>query len=238
MAIPPRSPASPRVTANDLALFMVSSETARLGIIRRAKNPQAPPTIRYKDVRPVVGAFLADDNRRIQALIDAENVFQQRADDGAESALRRDDARNCIEVLRGVQGMSNQLAPFTFCAAPASQPKLSLSGVEISVRADLLVKMPIRGQEHAGAAIFRLTQSEAGSDTAISKRREMGLYVATLVRLHVDQNLHPSLPVSNRLCMSIDVQHGECFQAPDSNTRRTNDLTSACQFIAGAWATA
>ena len=34
------------------------------------------------------------------------------------------------------------------------------------------------------------------------------------------------------------VQHGECFQAPDSNTRRTNDLTSACQFIAALWPSA
>ncbi len=235
MAVLPRTPAGPRITANDLALFMVSSETARLGIIRRSKAPQTPPIIRYKDVRPVVGAFLADDNRRVQPLIAAESMFQQRADDDAESALRRDDARNCIEVLRGVKVMGNQLSPFTFRTAPATQPKLVLSGVEVSVRADLHVTMPIRGVDHAGAAVFRLTQSDTASDSAVSRRQEMGLYVATLVRLHVDQNLPTNLPVSNRLCMSIDVQHGECFQAPASNTRRTNDLASACQFIAAVW---
>jgi hypothetical protein len=112
---------------------------------------------------------------------------------------------------------------------------LVLSGVEVSVRADLHVTMPIRGVDHAGAAVFRLTQSDTASDSAVSRRQEMGLYVATLVRLHVDQNLPTNLPVSNRLCMSIDVQHGECFQAPASNTRRTNDLASACQFIAAVW---
>ena len=216
---------------------MVSSETARLGIIRRAKAPQTPPLIRYKDVRPVVGAFLADDNRRVGSLVAAETMFQQRAEDAAESALRQDDARNSIEVLHGLQAMANQLAAFTFRPAPVQQPKLSLGGLDVSVRADLLVRMPIRGAEHAGAAVFRLTQADGDSETALSRRREMGLYVATMIRLHVDQNMRPNLPVANRLCMSIDVQHGEHFQAPDHNTRRTNDLEAACRFIAALWPT-
>jgi hypothetical protein len=37
--------------------------------------------------------------------------------------------------------------------------------------------------------------------------------------------------------MSIDVQHGEIFAAPDASTRRTNDLTNACRFIAALWDT-
>jgi hypothetical protein len=67
----------------------------------------------------------------------------------------------------------------------------------------------------------------------------MGLYVATLARLHVDQHIAASTnrAVANRLCMSIDVQHGEVFQAPDSNTRRMNDVENACRFIAALWPT-
>lgn len=226
---------TPRITANDLALYMVSSDTARLGIIRRSKAPQAPPIIRYRDVRPVVTGFLSDDSRRVNPLTSAEQMFQQRAEDAAESALRQDDARNSIEVLHSIQAMTNQISPFTFRPGPQAQPKLNLGGVEVSVRADLFVRTPIRGVEHAGAAVLRLTQDDADTDAARSKRRDMGLYVATLVRLHVDQNLQPNVPVSNRLCMSIDVQHGELFQAPDANTRRMNDLESACRMISAIW---
>lgn len=233
MALSPRL--TPRITANDLALYMVSSDTARLGIIRRAKAPQIPPITRYRDVRPVVTSFLSDDSRRVNPLTSAEQMFQQRADDAAESALRQDDARNSIEVLHSIQAMTNQISAFTFRPGPQAQPKLNLGGVEVSVRADLFVRMPIRGVDHAGAAVLRLTQDDADTDAARSKRRDMGLYVATLVRLHVDQNLQPSVPVSNRLCMSIDVQHGELFQAPDANTRRMNDLESACRMISAIW---
>lgn len=236
MARLPETRNEPRITANDLALYMVSSDTARLGIIRRAKHPQAPPIIRYRDVRPVVCNFLADDNRQVNRLVQAEEMFARRMDDDAESSLRQDDARASIEVIRSTQGMANQLAAFTFLAAPAQQNKLDLAGIEVSVRADLFVSAPIRGVRHNGVAVLRLTQDDADTDAARSKRRDMGLYVATLARMHIEQNFASREPISNRLCMSIDVQHGEAFQTPDANTRRRNDLENACRFISAMWA--
>lgn len=166
-------------------------------------------------------------------------MFQQRAEDSAESSLRQDDARQSIEVLHALQRMRNQLAGFDFVPAPVNQDRLLLAGVEVSVRPDLLVHSSGRGQELIGAAILRMTQDDADSENARTKRRDMGLYVATLARLHVDQHIAPSTnrAVANKLCMSIDVQHGEVFQAPVSNTRRMHDVENACRFIAALWPT-
>lgn len=214
---------------------MMSSDTARIGIIRRAKHPQIPPIIRYRDVRGPICAFLADMRRDVNPLVAAEEMFRQRMADQAESALRQDDARQSIEVLHALQRMRNQLAPFEFTPAPADQGRLELAGVEVSVRADLLVLGSSRGVNQFGAAVLRMTQDDADTEPARTKRRDIGLYVATLARLHADQNLPSDRQVSNRLCMSIDVQHGELFQAPESNTRRMNDLENACRFIAAVW---
>ena len=238
MAPIPQVRVTPRITANDLALYMVASETAKLGIIKRAKNPQAPPIIRYKDVRPVVCSFLSDDSRPLKGLTEAEQGFLLKAEDSSLSVLRQDDARNSVAVLHALQGMSNRLAGFTFRLAPHSQPKLTIAGVEISVRADLLVEMPIKGTPHVGAAMLRMTQDDAATDAAKAKRKDMGFYVATMLRKHVDQNLTPETRVSNRLCLSIDIQHGEIFPAPESNTRRMNDIDAACRFIAAVWESA
>ena len=114
----------PRVSINDLALFMVSSDTARLEIIRRAKHPQVPPIIRYRDVRPPLCRYLSDRLRSVNPLVTTEAMFVQRSQDPSESALRQDDARHCIEVLHAIQAMANQLAAFDFHAAPQSQPTL------------------------------------------------------------------------------------------------------------------
>lgn len=224
-------PNPPRISANDLALFMVSSTTAQLGIVKRAKTPIIPPVIRYKDARPAITAYLTDPAKKLNPLVTAEQMFQQRVADMSESSLRRDDAAKSIEVLHAIQGMQNQLSTYNFALAPAKQGKLVLSGVEVSVYADMLVY----SKENIGAALLRMTQDDASTEAAIEKRKQMGLYVATMVRLHVDQNIQTDLKPANKLCMSIDVQHGEVFVAPNSNTRRVNDLTAACQMIAALW---
>jgi hypothetical protein len=233
----PAARQAPRMSVNDLALFMVSSDTARLGIIRRAKYPQVPPLIRYRDVRAPICQYLSDRRRSVNPLVQAETIFQQRANDSSLSALRQDDARQSIEVLHAIQGMANQLGPFDFHPAPQSQAPLGLGGTEVSVRADLLVYGSTRGRDQIGAAILRLTQDDADTDAARSRRQDMGHYVATLARLHLEANIQSNREPANRLCLSIDVQHGEAFPCPGSNTRRRNDLESACRVIAALWPT-
>jgi hypothetical protein len=228
---------SPRVSVNDLALFMVSSDTARLGIIRRAKHPQLPPIIRYRDVRPPLCHYLSDRLRSVNPLVAAESMFSHRSQDPSESALRQDDARHSIEVLHAIQAMANQLAAFDFHPAPQDQPTLSMATVEISVRADLLVHGITRGREQIGAAILRMTQDDAETDAARSRRQDMGFYVATLARVHLETNIASDREPANRLCLSVDVQHGEAFACPNANTRRRNDLENACRFIAAMWPT-
>lgn len=226
---------TPRISANDLALFMVSSTTTQLSIVKRAKYPSVPPLIRYKDARVALVAHLTDPVRNLNPLIAAEQMLQQRAADATESSLRQDDAMKSIEVLRAVQGMRNQLATFDFRPAPSRQAKLQIAGVEVSIYADMLVYGVQRGVDQIGAALLRMTQDDASTAAAIDRRKQMGLYVATLVRLHVDQNIQSARSAANRLCMSIDIQHGEVFTAPSANTRRMNDLTAACQMIAALW---
>jgi hypothetical protein len=220
---------------NDLALYMVSSETARIGIIKRSKYPTKPPIIRYRDVRIVVTSYLADPKRNVQPIVSAENMFSQRADDPSGSSLRQDDARQSIEVLHGIQGMKNQLGGMSFSAAPQRQGRLMISGVSVSSRIDLYVHGATRGVEQVGGASLRMTQDDAETESAKVKRKEAGLYVATVVRLHVEQNLKPKLPIANKLCMSIDIRHGEAFTAPPSNARRISDIESACSFITAIW---
>lgn len=161
--------------------------------------------------------------------------MRQRADDTSQSSLAQDDARQTIEVLHAIQRMSNTLSTYDFVAAPNDQDRLQIGGVEVSVRADLLVHGSTRRQELYGVAILRMTQDDTATEAARAQRREMGVYVATLARLHAEQNLPSNRTVASRLCMSIDVQHGEVFHAPDAIVRRSNDLESACRMIAAIW---
>ncbi|WP_299558753.1 hypothetical protein [uncultured Sulfitobacter sp.] len=225
----PRSPDIPRISANDLAAYMVASETAKQSIIRRNYEPQTFVVTRYQDARSAIKAHLSDLARSQNPLNEAIRMFEQRADDPSESDTRQDDARQSIEVLNGLRGMGNQLGRHQFHDAVSSQPKLILAGVEVSVRADLWVYGESRGQEQVGGAIFRMTQDVGG------RRADMGRYVATLLRMHLDQNNPTNRAPANRLCMAVDVRHGEVFAAPNSNARRMNDLEAACRVIHALW---
>jgi hypothetical protein len=146
----------------------------------------------------------------------------------------QDDARHSIEVLHALQGMANQLAQFDFWPPPSDQQPLSLADVAISTRADLLVYGAARGREQIGVAILRMTQDDADTDAARTRRQNVGFYVATLARLHLEANIAADREPANRLCLSIDVQHGEAFACPAIMRRRT-DLENACRFIAALW---
>jgi len=208
-----------------------------MGIIKRSKFPSVPPITRYKDVRPVVSAHLTDLQRAVQPLVIAENMFSQRAEDGSQSPLRQDDARQSLEVLRSLQGMSNRLATIRFTAAPKEQPHLLISGVDVSVRLDLFAHGSTRNVEQTGGAILRLTQDDADTDLATAKRREMGVYVATIARIHTERNMACETQVAAKLCMSIDIRHGDIFVAPSGNARRITDIENACRMIAAVWPT-
>ena len=133
--------------------------------------------------------------------------------------------------------MQNKIGALRFTTAPLDQPQLQICGVIISVRLDLIARGASRGIDQIGGAVLRLTQDDADSDGAKARRRDMGLYVAAMARIHLERSFAPNAQIANRLCMAIDIRHGETFASPGSNARRINDLENACRFIAAAWPT-
>ncbi len=235
MAAAPRVNKAPRLSANELANYMMATDQGRLGILKRAKFPSTSTVIRYKDVRSVINKFLSDRTRNLDRLLNAEQMFEQRMEDPAVSALMQDDASNSIEVLKSIARMSNKLSAYDFHPSPKSQSHLVISNVRVSVYADLIVEGLIKGVKHRGAAILRMTQDNSETEAAKSKRREMGLFAATILRMHVDQNLSGDDLVSNKFCMSIDIQCGEAFSAPPQNATRQKNIEAVCQMIASYW---
>ena len=224
----------PRISVNELAKFMVVSQTARLSIIRRARQPRdhVPAITRYHDVRDCLREYLADP--KAETLERAEAMFARRAEDPGETSFRQDDAKQSIDVIHEMRALKDDLAPYQFSLAPSRQEKkLMVSGVEVSVRVDLHVQSPTKAGDQVGSAILRLTKDDKTTPAALDKRREMGLYTATLIMMHMSgvQNQSPTA----KLCLSIDVQHRRAFAAPKSHKKRAEDLRSACITIAALW---
>jgi len=192
---------------------------------------------RYSDARQVARAHLADLTRNGGPVVAAIQRFEQRADDPALSPFQREDARLSVDVLNHLLGMQNLTGGYAFSQAPRDQPSLSLADVEVSVNLDLLATRTRGTAEQIGGALFRFTKVDDETDTAATKRREMGMYAATLAHMQATQIAGNRVP-HHQLCLSIDVQCREVHVAPRTYAQRTRNLENACRFIAGMWDTA
>ena len=212
---------------------MVATDAARPRIIRDARDPQETLTVRYSYARRAIRSFLIDMRRDISHLSNMESRLQGRSADASLSCWARDDARRSIEAMWAAYRIRNDVASYVFVANPSrASTVIQISGVAVSVHPDLYVHGRSRGIDQIGAAILRLTKDDGA---ASDKRKEMGRYVAALLRLALDAKNPTKRDPANRLCMSIDIQHGRVFVAQRAFAQRLNNLRGACLGIAALW---
>lgn len=227
---------TPRITANELARYMVAGDVGRKGIIKRSREMNTAVAVRYSEARASLRAGLCDPVNEKRIIHAARDTFEQKADDTALSSWSRDDALKSIDVIDSYLGMRNQFVGFDYKEAPSSQPYLTIAGVAISVNCDVLIHRDIRGAQCIGASLFRLTKPEEDETAAAkAKRQDMGAYAATLVFMHLSQNLAQGRTPHPEICWSIDVQSGEIHKAPRNFKSRANNMETACEFIAAMW---
>jgi hypothetical protein len=226
----------PRISANELARFIVSGDTGRIGIVRRAREKKSAIAVRYSDVRTAIAAAMCDPIKGAAIAANAYESFEQKASDTALSPWSREDAAKSLDVLDAYGLMKNSLAGFDFVPAPSQQPMLKLGGVIVSVSCDVVIHRPIKADECIGAALFRLTKpDEDETEKAKSKRTAMGKLVATLVMMQVSANLSGNRKPHHDLCWSIDMQTGEIHIAPKNSKALIANIENACLSISGLW---
>lgn len=215
---------------------MVSSETARVGILRRAKEVSTAVVLRYSDVRAVLRSAITTPDRATDLIETARDTFRQRSTDTALSAFARDDANGSIDVLDHFEAVRTRLTGLDCIPAPSNQERINISGVEVSVNCDILIQRTRRQIEEVGGALFRLTKPEEDpSDRSIQRRREMASYAAALVMMHISQHHAANRIATGGLCLSLDVQSGEAQDAARAFTTRRQNLENACRFITAMW---
>jgi hypothetical protein len=214
---------------------MVSGDTGRVGIIRRAREPKTAVTVRYDKVREDIRQYLCDQARTRRTLAALQNKYQSMADDPSLTTWAREDARLSVDVLNSLARMENQIAGGHFLPAPRRQVPLMLGGVIVSVQLNLLMQRERAGQTEIGGILFRLTKADEETDAAATKRKEIGGFAATLALMQTQaRHTHQGLP-HHQLSASFDIQCEDVHWAPRSYAKKAKDLENACRFIAAIW---
>lgn len=227
--------ATPQISANDLALYMVSSETGKLSIIRRHKYPSKHALLPYQDAKRWLSGFMADDLRDRVKLATAIEHFEQIAADSSYSTSKREDAKRSKLAIEAFFAAYNDLdLGKLLCKAPSDRlAPLMIAGVRVNVTLDLNTCASVKKVDYEGGIIWRLTMPDDG-ESATSKREEMGHYVASLAYMQVSDKRPLGREPLAKICYCLDVQHKQRFEAR-AGSRRLNNLDAACRMIASIW---
>ena len=109
-------------------------------------------------------------------------------------------------------------------------PSLKISGVEISIRPDFLLRYKAGGKKHIGALKILFIKDEKTALTITAQQ-----YISTLCYHWLEKHGPSGWEPSNKLCLSLDIFRMRAVQAPTSFKRRLIDIENACSEIAALW---
>lgn len=222
----------PRISANQLAEYVLASPTRRQSILKNAKFSPTFLVIRYQSAKDAICRHLADDTRNLGPLISA-HAEQLELSKAGGSAFQANDALLSAEAIQAFMDMRGRLQKELPAASyrPNSQnlPKLECAGVDISIRLDLVSYN--NAKETVGGVILQVSKAVA----AKSWREEHSKIVAALVWLTANRHLSSLGKVDRKLCMALDVFTGKAVTAPANYKRILNDIEASCREIAALW---
>lgn len=216
----------PRISINKLGEYIQSNPNRRRKIVHDAKYPQNFIVTRYGDAREAIKNYFVSDfdpeilNKAIEdhESKDCNSDFQEQ-----DKALSIESLENALE-LELPDYSSIVISPYT-----GDNPRLEVSGVEISVNPDLMITGKIRNMNIVGAIKFHISKSNQ-LDTEGSKN------VATLLKEFLETYIvQNGEKVDLKYCISVDTFGKTIEQSPKSFKRRMQNISSACEEISLWW---
>jgi hypothetical protein len=228
----------PSISANQLAAYLVSTTTAQKRIIRDAHYQSRIIVSQYKDAREAITQFLASPVRDHKILERAKELLNKKAESPSTKAAMQDFYLRQVAAIEEFQRGLNQfqIGGLTF-RLPSRHRPLSIEGVDVKVTIDAIVEAVSRpGSKFIGGLILQASKGDgSGTEAALHKRKEMGLYAATLVHLYASEHLADQGEPSWRHCFALDVHKRALHAAPRTYAQRAQHISDACFQIAVMW---
>ena len=217
---------APRISVNKLGEYLTASPVRRRRIIRDQREPRPFVVNRYRQARKAIRAYLKTGGAQPELIAEMAELLEAAE---PESNFAAQDARCSAEALEAFMELAEALAlDDVYIERPSGPyPYLSVAGVGVSIRPDLILRgVDGRGRPFAGAIKIHIAKTHPLSE-------EAGAYVATLLRRYLCQT--ESVGVSPAHCMVLDVFSHRIHRAPRAFRRRMGAIEAACEEIGQRW---
>ncbi|MDP2360629.1 MAG: hypothetical protein Q8O14_07735 [bacterium] len=219
---------NPRISVNKLGEYMVASAARRRGLVRDQKRPRDFIVARYSDAYTAIREFLVSGGADFSSL---DRAISRLETASTTSEWQEQDRQLSIEAIEAFIDLSDSLdlANFRATATEGDAPQLTIAGVSVSVRPELLLQ-GTRPDGNSTAGAIKL---------CIAKNSPLGIdaghYVATVVHQYLTDCLRPAALLEPSACIVLDLFAREIYVAPRSFKRKRTDIEAACEEIARAW---
>lgn len=215
-----------RISLNKLGEYLQVNPKRRKTIVTDAKDPKVFIVKRYEAARKVARNYIVSggDSNILQKGI--ENL----EDKEPTSPLQEQDKLLSIESLRQLIKLKlPDLSNFTIKSFNEKNAYLEISGVDVSINPDLIIRGELKGQKVVGAIKIHISKGN-------QLNKEAAKNVATLLREFVEKKVaKPHEKVYLPLCLSVDVFGNVIESASKSYKQRMSNIDYACEEIALWW---
>ena len=211
---------------NSLIDFIEASDCKKRNIVRNQKNPPIIKAAKYSSVRHVFSKYSLNDFDD-QVLKDTFERIKKR---DTSTQWRKDDVRDSIAAIRHFIRMNfpSTLKNINCSFAKATIKECWLSGVQIHVSPDMIIKWVKNDKTYVGAVKFRISKSKLDSTSGITAAALLTHY---LKEYYQDENVI----VAPQYCLYVDIMEELIYSAPSDSSFPMSRLVKACDEINILW---
>ena len=213
----------PRISLNKLAEYIIARPGRQQTIIRDQKRPSDFIVARYHLAEEAIKNFILRPQQNfLQNAIAAISTLEHDSD------WSKQNADLCQDALIHFMTLKDRLIfdGFTPILGSDNVPKMSISGVNVSVRPEILLSDS--SNNTVGALKLYINKSHPLTD-------EPGKYISTVLYRYLAEVISSENCVVPGFCTVVDVFGQTVHVAPKTYKRSMADVNSACQHIAILW---
>lgn len=219
----------PRISLNKLGEYLHANPARRKKIVEDAKYPVNFIRTRYSYARTVIQEYFSsnfDENILDEGI---DNLINKRV----ESEFEENDRDCSIEALEAVSFIDmTELIDTTKLSISIYRGEnrmLNISGVDVSVKPNLIIRGKYRGSKVVGAIKIHISKNHRLNNQSAAD-------IANILRNFLEENVvEEDEKVEPKFCISMDVFDKSFEPAPKAFKRRIKYAVSACEEIALWW---
>jgi len=223
----------PRISANQLAQFMISDHAKQESIVRNAKRINKIMVASYQPGRLAVSTSYDGAGINVDQLkTKAEHMKTFEFSDDFESQCNRlsGAALEKFAEFAGELSCSGVKVP----RPPNGYRHMLIENVRVSVQPEIVFTQQHRGQSKYGGIMVNFTKGDSTSYDKKQGRYFSGDYAAFLVFLMLGLH-YGSTGVRNASCFAVDIYREAAYSGTTAHVTMLKNVEAACRNIARQW---